>query len=334
MTSKPTRDRTTRRAPARTVLVVLSALGLAATSAQATFADMGTQELVTRCVGIAPPVTVPNKLVVPAGQTCQLDGTTIQGDVDVRAGGNLIVEEGAEIQGALIARADSYVEIKDATVQGDSRLRGAFGAYADGATLGVVDVRNSGFFFADGSAVGDYLSRNSETSLTSVWVEGNLDARGDTMSDLDDAVVTGGLTVLNAEQGSMICNSEIDGSALLRNNGGVVQIGGQAPRADCGTNVIGGDVTLQNNAATEGTQVSSAIIRGDLTCTGNEPAPTGEGNRIRGQATGQCSDLPGPAARLGASSETSRTTQTEAKAEQRSEQARQQAQLTGAADIG
>jgi hypothetical protein len=41
--------------------------------------------------------------------------------------------------------------------------------------------------------------------------------------------------------------------------------------------------------------VADNVIRGNLACTGNNPAPVGTSTRIRGQATGQCA-APGDAA--------------------------------------
>ena len=37
--------------------------------------------------------------------------------------------------------------------------------------------------------------------------------------------------------------------------------------------------------------VNGNIIRGDLTGTGNDPAPTGDGNRVRGTVGGQFADM-------------------------------------------
>lgn len=168
-----------------------------------------------------------------------------------------------------------------------------------------------------------------------MWVEGDVDTRGDLMSDLDDTVVTGGLTVQGAELGSVICSSEIDGTAEFPNNSGVVQIGGDDPSADCGTNVFGNDLVLRGNDTADGTHVSNAIIRGDLVCTGNTPAPVGVDNRVRGEATGQCSDLqPASGLKMGAHDEAHRTADTDAKIKERSAHARQHAALLGTASLG
>lgn len=335
MTSTSTRWSATRRRRPGVLLAAFAAVGLAAAPADAAVDDHAPQDLQTRCTGEAPPVTVPNDLFVPAGQTCLLDGTVVQGDVAVRAGASLILQNDADVEGNLMVRTDGYVEATEATVQGTSQLRGAFGAYTDEAVLDGVDVRNSGFFFADDSELGDYRSRDSETDLQSVWVEGDVDTRGDQMSDLHDTVVTGRLSVRDAELGSVICASEVDGATEVRGSGGLVQIGGSAPQEDCGTNVFGDDLSLHANSTTDGTHVSNAIVRGSLACTGNDPAPIGVDNRIRGGATGQCADLPAPAGhQTGTFAETDRAGDTQARIKERSAQAREQAELLGTATIG
>lgn len=328
--SRPTPDR--RRA----LLAMAGVAGLAAGPATASVADVGTTDLETWCTGVAGPVTVPSDLVVPAGETCLLDGTVIQGDADVRRGASLITDNGAVLEGDLLVRREAYLEVIDGTVQGETQLRQAFGGYAEGSSLGAVDVRNSGFFHASDSDLEDHLSRNSETALESVRVSGGVDARGDLMSDLQDTVVTGDLTVQRAELGSLICNSEIDGTADVRTSNGVVQVGGDSPYADCGTNVFGTDLALRANSTEGGTTVSDAIIRGDLVCATNEPAPVGGGNRVRGEATGQCADLqPGDGGpRLGASTQADRHGETVATIQERSVAARQQAHAVGSANLG
>lgn len=324
----------------RIVLALGGTLALAAGPAQASVADLSTSDvastdLVTLCTGTAGAVTVPTDLRVPADQTCVLVGTTVQGDVDVRPGANLIVQDGAVLEGDVQVRVNAYLEVVDGTVQGQTQLRQSWGAYADASDLQDVDVRNSGFFYAVDSELTGHLSRNSETSLESTWVRGDVNAQGDNLTDLTDSVVTGGLTVAQAENGSVICTSEIDGDSTIRNNGGVIQIGGQAPFADCGTNVFGADLTLRANNTTE-TSMWGAIVRGDLACTGNNPAPIGDDNRVRGAATGQCSDLqPAPGlTQRSAQALGDRSAETYEAIVSRSAQARQDAAEAGPAGIG
>src|SRR5690606_10544367 len=120
-----------------------------------------------------------------------LQGTLVQGDVDVRAGANLVADDGARIEGDVLVRADAYVEVVDGAVAGQTELRRAFGGYGDGASLAGVDVRNSGFFYTVDTTKADYTAVNSETSLESAWVAGDLTTRGGLLTDVHDTVVTG-----------------------------------------------------------------------------------------------------------------------------------------------
>lgn len=320
----------------RAALGAVAAAALVATApALSSAAGFTTQDgLETRCTGVAGPVTVPTNLVVPAGQTCFLQGTVVQGDVDVRAGANLVAESGATIEGDVLVRRDAYVEVIDGSVAGQTNLRQAFGGYAEGSDLAVVDVRNSGFFYTLDVTQADYTAVNSETSLESSWVAGDITTRGGLLTDVHDTVVEGRLTVREAELGSLLCASEFDDRVVVRDSGGVVQVG-DGIYAGCDGNVFASSLTLQGNVTDEGTHVSDNVIRGNLACSDNDPAPVGEGNRVRGQATGQCADLqPAMTGSRFAPQGADRTADTERQLEQRSAQAREAAEKIGPAGIG
>src|SRR5690625_1712902 len=74
-------------------------------------------DLVTRCIGTAGEVTVPGDLVVPPGETCDLTGTTVDGDVRVRAGSDLI-GDGVSITGDVIGAGDAYIDLVGSEVAG------------------------------------------------------------------------------------------------------------------------------------------------------------------------------------------------------------------------
>src|SRR5699024_9935741 len=82
--------------------------------------------------------------------------------------------------------------------------------------------------------------------------------------------------------GTAVCASEIDGATTFTGNENV-QLGTGAGIIDCEDgNYFGDDVTVSDN--TGAVDVSGNIIRGDLTGEGNDPAPTGSDNRVRGEA--------------------------------------------------
>ena len=96
-----------------------------------------------------------------------------------------------------------------------------------------------------------------------------------------------------AAEGGLLCTSEVDGDLSYAGSGGVVQISAGAPVGPCGVSYVGGDVALTDN--TDGVLISSTIVRGDLRCDGNDLAPTGTDNRVRGASEGQCAELAAPA---------------------------------------
>lgn len=260
----------------------LAAVGLAAAPSQA-------QGGVSLCSGTAEGFTIAGNLAVPAGASCTLIDSTVTGNVVVRDDANLSLE-GSTIQGNLTVRANGFVGALDSSVVGVTALRDAFGAAMELSDLGGgVNARNSGFFFSDGTTHGRVVSDTSQTVIISGRVSGDVRTTLDLLTDIQDTVVTGALTVNQAELGSVICRSEIDGNAALRGSGDLIQLGGSAPVADCEFNVFGGNLTIADNTAE--IRVSDNVIRGNLSCTGNTTAPTGSNNRIRGEATGQCADL-------------------------------------------
>ena len=92
----------------KSITGVLAIAGVAA--AGMLTATSASADLVTRCSGTAGDVTVPGDLVVPAGQTCDLTGTTVDGDVRVRAGADLIGED-VTVTGDIVGAADAYLDL-------------------------------------------------------------------------------------------------------------------------------------------------------------------------------------------------------------------------------
>jgi hypothetical protein len=260
----------------------LAAVGLAAAPSQA--------QAVSLCSGTAEGFTIAGDLAVPAGASCSLVNSTVTGNVVVRTDANLSLDA-STIRGDLVVRSNGFVGSTGSSVVGVTRLRQAFGVAIEDSELGGgVDARESGFFFSDGTTHGArVVSASGQTVILSGWVEGDVRTNVDLLTDLRDTVVTGAMNVNEAELGSVICESEIDGNVVLRNSGELIQLGGQAPTTDCAFNVFGGALTLQGNDAD--IRISDNVIRGNLTCTGNAAAPTGADNRLRGQGVDQCAEL-------------------------------------------
>jgi hypothetical protein len=265
----------------------LVAVGLAAAPSQA--------QGVSLCSGTAENFTIGGDLAVPAGASCTLINSTVRGNVTVRDDANLTLD-GSTLRRGLTVRTNGFVGATSSSVGGVTTLRGAFGAaFEDSELRGGVNAQETGFFFSDRSTQGSVLSNTGQTVVLSGRVSGDLRTTLDLLTDVRDTVVTGDLSVTQAELGSVICRSEIDGDVGLRGSGDLVQLGDSAPVTDCEFNVLGGELTVRDNTAE--IRISDNVIRGDVECTGNTTAPAGANNRLRGQATDQCAELaPAPAA--------------------------------------
>ncbi|RMB61290.1 hypothetical protein [Tessaracoccus antarcticus] len=268
--------------------VLATGLVLAATTTPAS------ADLVTRCIGTAGAVTVPGDLVVPAGQACTLTGTTVEGAVRVMAGADLVVVD-ATFNDTVAVAADAYFDATTSTVAGTVTNRG-FGVSLDRSELGG-DVRGragtdaSSFTYLYNSAVaGQVDARAGDLLLDSSQVTGQVRGLGTTFVDVINSTLSGALTVKDNTEGTSVCASEVDGETRLTGNTGV-QVGDGDLLGSCtdGANYFGSSLQISNTTA--GVSVRGNIIRGDLTGTGNDPAPTGGGNRVRGTLGGQFADM-------------------------------------------
>lgn len=256
--------------------------------------------LVTRCTGVAGAVTVPNNLVVPRGQSCTLEGTTVTGDVRVQAGADLALE-GATVTGNVVVVDDGFADVVGSSIGGSVTGRNHFGIFLEDSTVaGSISQRNpagnelSPFVFTLGADVAGAIdSRAGQVLLESSTVGGDLFSQRGEYTDVVDSVVSGALTVRANSLGSLVCESELYGPALFEANGGTLQIGGGGAVAPCdGASFWGSDVSFVSNTATDtGLDVSNNIVAGSLSGEGNDPAPTGAGNRVRGEVSGQFTDL-------------------------------------------
>ncbi len=268
--------------------VVVAGVALAATAIPAS------ADLVTRCIGTGGAVTVPGDLVVPAGESCTLTGTTVQGKVRVNAGADLVVTD-ATFNGAVNVAPDAYFDATTSAVSGTVMNRG-FGVYLDRSTIGE-HVRGraaadaSSFTYLYNSSVeGQVDARSGELLVDSSQVMGAVRGLGTVFVDIQNSTLANSLVVTDNSEGTTVCASEVDRDAQFTGNAGV-QIGDGDLLSNCtdGVNYFGGNVEISDNSV--GVSVTNNIIRGGLSGTGNDPAPMGENNRVRGASTGQFVDL-------------------------------------------
>ncbi|HIT75819.1 MAG TPA: hypothetical protein IAA98_09555 [Candidatus Avipropionibacterium avicola] len=266
---------------------------LAAASLIAAPAAVSQAALTTTCVGEAGAVTVPGDLVVPKDKSCVLDGTTVEGKVTVRSGADLVVT-GGSFADVVVIQENGYLDMTDTTVEGRVTSRGGFGVYTSGSSVGSFVETGAGdgtpFLYAEGlTANGAVKVTNGEAYLKDSTLKG-VTAENPLYADVVNSTLAGALTVTGARSGSQVCASEVDGVATFSGNAGV-QLGSGTLFGTCdgGSNYFGKDVAIDDN--TEGVQLNGNIIRGSLTGEGNDPAPVGDDNRVRGAQEGQFADL-------------------------------------------
>jgi hypothetical protein len=250
--------------------------------------------LVTHCIGTGGAVTVPNDLYVPAGESCDLAGTTITGNVSVAAGANLVID-GGRIDGEVRVAANGYLDASSSTVGGAVILAaGGYGLYLRQAETGSVSVRPKGtatidgFLFAEDTKItGSVNAQAGEVRLgAGSEVSGGLSTNGTHYTDLHDSFVDGTLSILNSSTGSVICGSAVRGRSTFAGNLGGVQLGPNGGLDSCASGgYFGRDVSVTNT--TGGVWVDDTIIDGALTVNSNTPAAQiAANNRIRGGVIG------------------------------------------------
>ncbi len=275
---------------------VLAAAGLVA------FTPRADAALVTRCIGEGGNVTVPGDLVVPAGQSCWLDGTTVQGNVKVRKNADLVAD-GATFQGRVHAGKNGYVDVTDTDISGNVGANNGYGTYLETSTVhGAVNARNTGtdydgFVYVVDTQVSKRLHARvpGEVVLDGSQVSGPVTGDGTRYTDVHNSTLQRKLSVTSNAKGGTFCDSEVYGNVGYSGNQGPLQVGADGPVTACdGVSFFGGNVNISDN--TGGVRVSDTIIAGDLSGTGNDPAPQGANNRVRGAMSGQFKNLPAPSA--------------------------------------
>lgn len=282
----------------------IAALCLSVASVSGTMLASATPAMagfVTLCVGQGGDVTVPGDLRVPKGKSCELHGTTVTGDVYVSQGANLIAT-GTDFQGSVEVATNAYLSTHDARIAGSIVSQGGFGLFLVNTTIGGNTVQRAAhaperinfLFLRDSTAEGNLSANGGEVIVRASTVNGNLAATDVRYLSVHNSVLGGALSVTGARYGAIVCDSEIYGNATLTGNSELVQLGAHKPAGTCdGATYWGGNVTVANNTAR--VIVSNNIIRGNLSGTGNQPAPTGTHNRVRGTVSGQFTELRAPA---------------------------------------
>ncbi len=287
----------------RKKLVATSTTVAAVAAMTLALAGTASADLTTRCDGEGGAVTIPTDLIVPAGKTCLLTGTVIQGDVRVGAGADLIAED-VTIEGAVRVNGNAYFETFDTSVSGQVTMRGAFGSYLTTSDLGSdVNARpgggydSAGFVLAEEvDSMGRVVVDTGELLLETSDVAGDVIVRDSLYADVYDTFIDGELRSLRNEQGSVVCSSVIQGEARFVDNMLSVQLGGDGPLVECdGSSYWGSDVRVIGT--TGGVFLDDNIANGDVILRNNDPiAQIGTGNMVRGDVIGDFEAAPSMAA--------------------------------------
>jgi hypothetical protein len=318
-------------ATASAALTVISVLG-AAPGANA--------DLITQCIGTGGAVTVPNDLIVPAGKSCALTGTTVTGNVSVAAGANLVVD-GGHFSGDVRVAPDGYFDATNTTIGGPVVLAaGGYGVFLKDAQSGSITVRPKGaatidsFLFVEKTTIaGNVTAGAGEVRLdVTTQVEGSVNSNGSYYTDVHDSFVDGALSVLNSSTGSVVCGSAVRGKSTFAGNLGGVQLGPNGTLDGCASGgYFGRDVSITNT--TGGVTVDDNIIDGALTVSANTPAAqVAANNRIRGGVIGDQAAAAAKARLAPKTATADREQAGEQRAEARASSAVQQA--TAAGDAG
>lgn len=275
--------------PARRWRLLLSCVAMASLVAVG-LAPAPSQAQATVCTSSLTGVSVSGDIEVPAGEACTLTNVAVPGNATVGAGADLFLIE-SNVSGALIVTTSAFAQVTGSTISVQVSLVDAFGLLVENSTLSSGVAVNGGLFFSTASNLsGSVTSSNGWTFIEAGQVSTNVITVGDQASDLSDVSMSGQFQVDAATNGSVVCRSSISGQLLVTNSGGLVQIGGDQPVADCGSNLVNGEIRLEDNNAGD-IVVANNLVFGNVNCFNNTPAPTGSGNMVNGSATGQCAGL-------------------------------------------
>jgi len=216
----------------------------------------------TECTGTIGAETV-GSLVVPDGETCVLNGTTVEGSVTLGTGSSLITDDATITRNVIATKDPDRVELIDTDVLLNIFITGATGRITIGTEGCAVD-----------PAVGNNLvlrNNRAPIAICQMTIGENLRLVNNKRS----------IGVFDNEVGNNLIARGNDGDALrLRDN--VVGTSG------------GGSIQIDDNNADKLILLvrNSATIHID--CDGNTPDPTGFDNSAGQGLTGQCATLDGP----------------------------------------
>ena len=244
------------------------------------------------CSGTLEGKVVSGDLVVPTEAVCVLLGTTVRGDVRLDASATLEAAE-ARIIGNLRLAEYASGDLEDTRVGGNVDLRGTW-AHLDmfnGAIGGRVHVEDAERINLLGTTVeGNVRFERSRLFVAhGARIKGHVRVADVEFAAIVESRVSGNVVIERASDEARICGSRIAGQATLQGNSGEIIVGGGNPALRCDGSTFDGNLRLLQN--TGGGSVSNNIVRDNLICRDNDPAPSRGGNKVGGRTDVQCSTL-------------------------------------------
>ena len=268
-------------------VVATSATAVLAVGGVTMMAAPAQADLVTTCSGHGGAITLPTDLVVPTGESCYLDGTTVQGDVTVNEEANLHIV-GGEIEGEVMVEPDGYFDSSDSSLAGEVTNKGSYGTYLENSTgeglnaVPVEDVDNDGFVYVIDSSISSVAAEVGGVYVSGSRISQGAESDGAEYTDIVDSVLRGDLTVNGSRSGGILCDSEVLGAVSYTDGAGPVAVGAGEQENFCDfVNYIDGDLTVTDISG--GAYIDNNIIGGALVTENNSPvAEVGDNNRVRG----------------------------------------------------
>ncbi len=230
------------------------------------------------CDGTFGAVNIADNVTVPFGATCFLDGTTVQGNIEVEEGGSLITLGGTTIGGNVeVEENGAFVAVEDTTILGNMESEEGGSLFILGETVlgGNVKVEEDGSLLALGVRIGGNMEADGAAFV------GLFQDLGGALTDVE------GNVKIEETQSSVICETKIGGNLKAKENEGPVIIG---DGCNVGNAVVGNVKAKENEG---GVFISNNEIGGNLKCEDNDPVATGVAgsNIVGGKKKGECAGL-------------------------------------------
>ncbi len=222
--------------------LVAGALGMAPGAALAAPA--------TECTGTLSGVTT-GSLRVPDGETCTLEGVTVEGMIRVGEGSTLLTND-SQVSMNVVARDAASVQLIDTVVLGEINLQRTSGPIVIGADGCAVDP------VADGNIV---LINNDGTIAVCFMTLRNLIVQG------------------NSKRIGLFNNVVSNDIIVTQNTGRAIRVR---------DNEVGRNILVTKNSASKLISIRNNTVAGNIRCTGNSADPRVVGNTVGGAYLGQC----------------------------------------------